>query len=198
MSKLGNVAVREDPGAEVIRRRINFVEGANVTITIADDSPGDEVDVTIASAGAAATAWIKHFYPAVNPDHYYGTYASVLMGDGIDTTVRQTFLIPEDILTITRAFVVVIPEAGGNIRRSVATNFAAACTETYQTHTDSIAAGQVAVNINQITCLDFSAALTVAVGYDMVGVEFTREASDVLDTVDADVHYLGIIIIGEV
>jgi hypothetical protein len=34
------------------RNRLNFIEGANVTLTIADDSGSDEVDITIAAAGS--------------------------------------------------------------------------------------------------------------------------------------------------
>ena len=36
------------------RSVLNFIEGANITLTIADDAGGDEVDITIAAAGAAA------------------------------------------------------------------------------------------------------------------------------------------------
>lgn len=54
---LGNnarVAVSKNSGATVgTRREINFIEGANVTLTIADDSGNEEIDVTIAATGAA-------------------------------------------------------------------------------------------------------------------------------------------------
>ncbi|HET9411844.1 MAG TPA: hypothetical protein VFO38_03290 [Candidatus Saccharimonadales bacterium] len=36
------------------RKRINFIEGSNVTITTADDSPGNKVDVTIAATSSTA------------------------------------------------------------------------------------------------------------------------------------------------
>lgn len=46
------VDVAKNSGATTgSRKRINFVEGANVTLTIADDAGNDEVDVTIASSG---------------------------------------------------------------------------------------------------------------------------------------------------
>lgn len=55
---LGNnarVAVSENSGATIgTRRRINFVEGSNVTLTITDDAGNEEIDVTIAAAGAAS------------------------------------------------------------------------------------------------------------------------------------------------
>lgn len=56
---LGNnarVAVNKNSGATVgTRRRINFVEGANVTLTVADDAGNEEVDVTIAAASGGST-----------------------------------------------------------------------------------------------------------------------------------------------
>jgi len=49
------VAVSKNSGATVgTRATLNFIEGANITLTIADDPAGDEVDITIASAGGVA------------------------------------------------------------------------------------------------------------------------------------------------
>lgn len=46
------VAINKNSGATVgTRRRINFIEGSNVTLTIADDAGNEEVDVTIAASG---------------------------------------------------------------------------------------------------------------------------------------------------
>lgn len=198
MSKLGNVRVRKNAGAIVgSRRLLNFNEGANVTLTITDDNVGDEIDITIASAGGAGTAWLDQFFSASDPDSYKGTYATMLMADDIDTLIRQTFVIPTDIVTIIEAALVIIPDDSGNVRWGVSTNAAQLCAnEDYQANTDSIAAGQTAVDIDQVECLDISAGLTGMVGDDIVGIEFTRYASDALDTVDADVHFLGIIIAG--
>ena len=52
---LGNnarVAVSKNSGATVgTRRRINFIEGTNISLTVSDDSGNEEVDVTIAASG---------------------------------------------------------------------------------------------------------------------------------------------------
>jgi len=40
------------------RRKINFVEGANVTLTVADDSGNDKTDVTIAASGGGGGATV--------------------------------------------------------------------------------------------------------------------------------------------
>lgn len=47
-------------GVEVGERRaLNFVDGANVTLTVADNSSGDQVDVTIASSGGGSAHTIR-------------------------------------------------------------------------------------------------------------------------------------------
>ncbi len=50
-------AVRKNStGSDFVRKRLNLIEGANVTLTVADDAGSDEVDVTIASAGGGGGA----------------------------------------------------------------------------------------------------------------------------------------------
>lgn len=55
-SSVQKLAVRKNStGGDVgTRRRINFIEGSNVTITIADDAGDNELDVTIASSGGSS------------------------------------------------------------------------------------------------------------------------------------------------
>lgn len=49
------VGVRKNSGASTLkRRRVNFIEGSNVVLTVADDAIDEEVDVTIDVTGAAA------------------------------------------------------------------------------------------------------------------------------------------------
>lgn len=48
------VAVRKNSGgSDIVRRRINFIEGANITLTVGDDAGNEEVDVTITGATAS-------------------------------------------------------------------------------------------------------------------------------------------------
>jgi len=52
LSNNARVAVRKNSAGSVfIRRRINLIEGANVTLTVADDAGNEEVDVTVAASG---------------------------------------------------------------------------------------------------------------------------------------------------
>lgn len=74
---LGNnarVAVSKNSGATVgTRRRINFIEGSNVTLTVADDSGNEEVDVTIASSGSGSGLGVVEFIREVPPGTIYAT-----------------------------------------------------------------------------------------------------------------------------
>jgi len=52
LDAVARVTVRKDSGADVgSRRRLNFIQGANVTLTVADDAANEEVDITVAAAG---------------------------------------------------------------------------------------------------------------------------------------------------
>jgi len=56
LSGNARVKVRKNSGADVgSRRRLNFVEGSNVTLTVADDSANEEIDIVIASASGGGT-----------------------------------------------------------------------------------------------------------------------------------------------
>lgn len=55
LDAIARVTVRKNTGADAgSRRRLNLIEGTNVTLTVADDAAGEEVDVTIAAAGGSA------------------------------------------------------------------------------------------------------------------------------------------------
>jgi hypothetical protein len=50
------VAVRKNSGGtDVVRPRINLIEGSNISITVADDSSDNEVDITISSTGGSGS-----------------------------------------------------------------------------------------------------------------------------------------------
>ena len=194
----GTIVVRKNSGADVgTQPRLNFIEGANITLTVVDDAVDSEVDITIAGPAAAESVWLDQFFPAVDPDTHKGAYAAVTLTDGIDVPVYQTFIIPDDITTITNAVVIVIPGGTGNLRWQCDTA-AATCDENFETHTDAIGATVTAVITDEFECIDISDALTDATSGDIVGIQFIRTASNVADTVGADVYYIGILIQGVV
>lgn len=52
------VTVRKNSGANTgTRRRLNFIEGANITIAEVDDGGNDEVDVTLSVSGTTIPSW---------------------------------------------------------------------------------------------------------------------------------------------
>lgn len=54
LAQAQQVIIRKNSGANVgTRKRLNLVEGSNVTLTVADDAADDEIDVTIAAGGLA-------------------------------------------------------------------------------------------------------------------------------------------------
>ena len=57
IKSIQSILRKNSAGSDFQRRRINLVEGTNVTLTVADDSANNEVDVTIAAAagGGAPT-----------------------------------------------------------------------------------------------------------------------------------------------
>lgn len=87
------VAVNKNSGATVgTRRRINFIEGANITLTVADDAGNEEVDVTITGSGGGADA--------------HGQ-ATVAFGDGAEqatVTVADATIATADRLIATMAY----------------------------------------------------------------------------------------------
>lgn len=51
-SSVQRIEVTKNSGAVVsTRKQLNFIEGSNVTLTIADDAGNDQVDITVAAAG---------------------------------------------------------------------------------------------------------------------------------------------------
>jgi len=55
----GPIVRKNSTGTEMNRRRLNFIEGANITITLTDDPDDLETDVMIASSGGGGTTPIK-------------------------------------------------------------------------------------------------------------------------------------------
>lgn len=82
---------KNSAGSEFINRRINFIEGSNVTLTVASDPTDNEVDVTIASsAGGGGTPTFNMGPAATNKVAYWVnasmiSFASGLAWDGGNT-----------------------------------------------------------------------------------------------------------------
>ena len=52
---LGKQEVKKDNGTTIIRRILNFITGANTTLTVTEDIPNEKIDITIAVPDASTT-----------------------------------------------------------------------------------------------------------------------------------------------
>ena len=132
------------------------------------------------------------FYPAVDVDTKIGNHGAIILPDAAEHTITMEFMVPPNIDSITKAVIVVVSAATGNLYWGVATDFAQLdAGESYNTNTDSIAANATAVIANKMTSLNIITALTAATSYDIVGLDFTRYADNVLDTINDVVYFIG-------
>lgn len=139
------------------------------------------------------TALPLMFVPVPNPSTSIGAHPAELLTDGLEVMSRFNLYVPAEFQELVRAQIIIVPGGTGNLRRSVATNFGKVCSgEDYNTHTGSIAAGEVAVTVNDIECLSIVAALVGIAAMDLVGVEFTRHADHANDTVNANCYLLAL------
>ena len=135
------------------------------------------------------------FEEAVNPDGNKGDFPTELLLNDVETSTRISFYIPSEFTSVISAYLIVIPDAGGNLRWSASTTFGEICNnENYDTHTDVVPETTTLLTIDEIECLDVSGAFANLAANDVVGLEFVRHADDVLDTIEDTVHFVGIII----
>lgn len=81
------VGVRKNTGVTTYRRRrINLIEGANVALTVSDDSVDEEVDVTIAVSGISGSTTFKNNGTSVGAE----ATLNVIPGSGITIGMVDT------------------------------------------------------------------------------------------------------------
>ena len=134
------------------------------------------------------------FFQVTDPDGTVDNYPCLDLPDNADTTINAIFVIPNKMVAIVYVEAIIIPGGTGNLRRSVASDYGNIGSEAYNAHSGSIPIGQAAVTADRLEAIDITAAFDVAAlaGGDAAGLTFTREAVNILDTVDADCYYLGI------
>lgn len=126
-----------------------------------------------------------------NTNANIGRHPVAQMLDDVETTVRFGFTFPMEFHEIVTVQVVVVPGGTGDLVWDAFTDYGEICaTQDYNAHSDSVGATTTGVTINDLECLDVSAALNVAapVGGDRVGMEFWRYGDNGSDTVDATVY----------
>lgn len=133
------------------------------------------------------------FVPVPNPNSYIGRHPSEILTDGIEMLSRIELYVPLEFQELVMLEAVVVALGTGNMRTSVASNYGKICSgEDYNQSSASIAEYNEPVTINDLECVNISGAVAGIAAGDLAGIEFVRHADDALDTVDADVHFLGI------
>jgi parallel beta-helix repeat protein len=146
------------------------------------------------SDGGTRTILPEMRIPVPNPNTNIGQHPAELLTDGLAVISRFNVVIPMAFQELVRASIVLVPGGTGNLRRSVATDWGMVGSgESYINDSGAIAAGQVAVTLDHVELLDITAAFAgaapIAQG-DQVGVNFTRDAANALDTVNANCYLL--------
>ena len=136
------------------------------------------------------------FIPVPNPSTNIGTHPAEQLTDGLEVVSRFNLCIPMDYQELVTCQALIVPGGTGNMRRSVATNWGEiASGEAYNSDSGTIAAGEVAVDANQMEGINIAAAF-VGVGAlgpgDQIGVVFTRHGDHANDTVGANCWLLGL------
>ena len=138
------------------------------------------------------TTPLEFFAGVIDPDATIGSFPAVSMTDGADITAYTYMLIPTNFQAFVSADLLIVAGGTGDMRFSIDTTWGGAGTETYNSASDNIAAGQIAVTLNLINSIDISAALTGVAAGDLVGIKFIRLAANVLDTVGAVCYMVGV------
>lgn len=106
---LGNnarVAVSRNSGATVgTRRRLNFIEGTNVTLTIADDPGNEEVDVTINASGGGGGGSVTSGSATVD----FG-FAAALEGDIASVSVALPSVLSTSEIAVSPRYLSTLPD----------------------------------------------------------------------------------------
>lgn len=75
---------KNSTGSVFTRRRVNFIEGTGITLTVADDAGNDEVDVTVAAAAGTTPVIVDRAYAE------YATSAGISATIPADDTIPQS------------------------------------------------------------------------------------------------------------
>jgi len=126
------IAVRKNTGGTDVgtRRRLNLIEGTDITLTVSDDSGNDEIDITVAYSGSAGTHALGAGQTNVNASVDTAGDEEFLV---YDTTLgwRNRDILISDLPTITIAYggTNITSYASGDILYASATNVLAKLTK---------------------------------------------------------------------
>ena len=140
----------------------------------------------------AADIFLEVFIPYPEPNGNIGDHPALVLTDAADTTGRMEFKVPTDWATFNGFEIIVVPGGTGNMRWSVDTDWGIPGTDAYNTNSDAIAAGEVAVTQNKLETIAIHAAWTGGAADNLIGITFVRVGTHVNDTVNANCYLLGV------
>ena len=153
-------------------------------------------------AGAHTNVTRELFIPALNDSNAnatlasYGLHSSVLLADAVIGTVFFLFKVPDDFVSFVSAKAVwVCNAASGNMCWHLHTNYSASG-EATNAHSETPSRAETATGGQYIMNIQEPAnPLTLAnlAKGDYVAIEFKRYASEVEDTLEDEVHLLGLL-----
>lgn len=117
---------------------------------------------------------------------------SILGWSLVDTVLRTVtgeFMIPSDFASDMTVAAVVYSTANGNLYNQGVISYGASG-QAYNTHSDVIAAAATAVTANQYCVIRSTALSAEAIG-DYVALQFERDATNILDTINNTVYFRG-------
>ena len=143
--------------------------------------------------GGTDTRWPELSATVVAPNGNVGLHPAIVLTDGVPVYGTIEFIAPSNMQELVSAGVVLVAAGTGNLRRWVISDYGRRChDEVYNLHEGSIDTATVAVTINELECIDVTAALANLGAYDVVALQFGRAGQDALDTIDADCYLLGL------
>lgn len=134
------------------------------------------------------------FYELMDPDTaVVGTHPAITLTDGADETVYQEIYFPVLMTVLNSVKIFLIPAASGNLSWGCNTNWGRICAGAHADEgSDTIIQHQESVDVNQIECIDITNAFTGVLAGSLGGIAFTRYGATALDTVNANVFYIGV------
>jgi hypothetical protein len=169
---------------------------AMATDTIAEHTAaaGVTVDGCLIKDGVVEGKVKRHIWAQFLMEDEQGTvWGETIYPNNTATYRALTVAIPTGFTTLTKAVIVMIPLATGNLYISSSVNFAANG-ESYNTHSSGVTIAIKAAVANKVLEYDISSALTGLAAGDYLGVRFDRAGTDPLDTCEGELDVLGLLL----
>lgn len=100
------------------RREVNFIEGSNVTLTVADDAGNNRVNVTVASSAVAGSRWDQLSDPQNNLSLTMAAYTTALTW-GSSTSTSNLFSLADSASNTGTGYVLSINTAASSTAKPV-------------------------------------------------------------------------------